>query len=47
MSRIGDAIRIVLTLILVGFVFTETGWATAFCILLIAARSEILDYNEG
>ena len=44
---IGDWIRIMLTLALVYLVYGETGWATALCVFLMAARAEILDANAG
>ena len=44
---IGDYIRVALTLALIALVYMETGWATALCIFLIAARVEIQDINEG
>lgn len=47
MIAIGHIIRIVLTLALLVGVYVETGWATALCLLLIAARFEVLDYNAG
>ena len=42
-----DWIRIVLTLVLLVFVYQETGWATTLVLLLMAARGEIMDYHAG
>ena len=47
MSNIGDPIRVLLTIALIAVVYTETGWSTALCMALLAARAEILDYNSG
>ncbi len=47
MSWIGDILRIVFTLALIVMVYGETGIFTAVCLLLMAARAEVLDYNAG
>ena len=47
MSALGHLLRWLLTLALLVGVYMETGWATALCLVLIAARFEILDYNAG
>lgn len=44
---IGDWMRLVLTLLLIFGVYTETGWMTALFAFLIAARCEVKDYNDG
>lgn len=44
---LGDVIRIALTLLLIYGVYTETGWATALFALLLAARAEVKDHNDG
>ena len=46
-TKAGDVIRLLLTLVLVAVAYTETGWATGLCLLLIAARAEVQDFNEG
>lgn len=38
-------IRLVLTAILLGFVWAESGWATSLVITFIAIRLELDNYN--
>jgi hypothetical protein len=40
----GKVIRIILTLIVIAFIYSETGWATTLFSFLVAARFELDDY---
>jgi len=41
----GVVIRIILTTILLIFIYSETGWATTLFAFLVFARFEICDYR--
>jgi hypothetical protein len=44
---VASTVRVILSLVLVGFVYAQTGWATALCIFLMFLRVEIDDCKAG